>query len=201
MPGGKAPDGASAAGASGLSNAARIRIARPEPCAGAAASRPAAGARRRIQPSRRSRPASGSIRRSRHRPEPSGTPSYKARAPASATRALLRSGARAGSPGSSAVGLFLRLQALLESLEVDHGALARALGDQVVFVARVGAKADAPALDLGDLALDGHHMARWRGGQVRETDMGADRLLARPVQVRLDREQAGAFDQADHEAG
>src|SRR5258708_12919131 len=77
--------------------------------------------------------------------------------------------------------LTLLVKTLIETSEIDHGTLVRPLRDQIVLVARAGAKADAPTFDFDDLPLAGDHMAGRRRPQGRETAMGSNRSFSRPT--------------------
>ncbi|MBK6806459.1 MAG: hypothetical protein IPG84_17240 [Betaproteobacteria bacterium] len=77
----------------------------------------------------------------------------------------------------------------------------RAARDQVDAVVRLDLEAELAPVDADELRARGHDEPRRRRGLVAHVDVRAHRLLGRPVEVRLDDEQARPLEEADEEAG
>ena len=84
---------------------------------------------------------------------------------------------------------------------VDHKAFMRALGDFVDAVVGLDVESELAPLDVFQAYFYRHGQPGRGGGEMAEVDVGADGLLAGPVQMRVDGLDAGPFAEPDHEAG
>jgi hypothetical protein len=89
----------------------------------------------------------------------------------------------------------------IEFLLVDDHAFMCAFSNAVDAVMRNDREKEPPAVDAVERHVDGDGQPRRRCREMREVDQGAQRLFARPVEVRADGLDAGPFHQPDHEAG
>lgn len=100
----------------------------------------------------------------------------------------------------SAIGSFgcgLARDFAIEFFCIDDNSFVRALGDLIHAVMRRNRKSQLAAFHLVQIHVHRDRQSGRGGGQVREVDVRAERLLTRPVQMRIDGFDAGPFEQAD----
>src|SRR5687768_548525 len=89
---------------------------------------------------------------------------------------------------------------LIEPPGVDHVALVRAFGDRIDAVVRRERERERAAFDRVQAYFHRDRHPRRRRCEVGEIHVRAERLLARPVEVRRDRFDARPFHEADEVA-
>lgn len=84
---------------------------------------------------------------------------------------------------------------------IDDEAFVRAFGNFIDAIFGFDVEAELASLDILQPDFDGHRQARRGSSEVGEIHVGADSLLARPVQMRVDGLDTGPFAESDHESG